>query len=323
MNWHKTNLALIIILVVIDIFLAVMLWETYRSTRFIPESLIDGATENLSQKNIILDKDMIDRNLYTKPVYLYSPGSAFAEKMKTSASETHPYLISVLAYLTDQTENSAEDSMQYFDIPDGTSISVFDKNGTPAASAVISGDLNFEYCDSGFDKTLISSEVSDLLEAEYINSEKTDCPDQIKKLTRAVYDDTLSVNAIKINDFKDGKLVLCMISVNGIDILDMKICFYIKDEKILYINGDFLFSKPVEEYSAALIDGINILYNITNESDETINILSQNLAYSVFDIENGSKYIVPCWIISYASSRNNPSNVDYMIFNALTGESLG
>ena len=138
-----------------------------------------------------------------------------------------------------------------------------------------------------------------------------------------IFNNKIKQNDSKINDFKDGKLVLCMLSVNGIDILDMKICFYIKDEKILYINGDFLFGKPVEEYSAALIDGINILYNITNESDETINILSQNLAYSVFDIENGSKYIVPCWIISYASSKNNPSNVDYMIFNALTGESLG
>ena len=40
MNWHKTNVALIIILVLINTFLAFTVFDTYKDTKILPDRCI-------------------------------------------------------------------------------------------------------------------------------------------------------------------------------------------------------------------------------------------------------------------------------------------
>lgn len=317
MNWHKMNAALILILFAIDLFLAVMLFRTYRDTRLMPESLIEGAQQNLAEKGIRFEKEVIDRHLYEKPVYYYTAGSAFAEEMKGNAAVTHASLIGALCSLSGLTERELNENIQYFDIPDGTSISFAGKDGVPSASAVISGDTGFEYCAAAFSADGIAEDVRLSLDAPP-PAEPQRAPKAVSEFFRRAYDGAVTHQTLDVRAVGDGTLVTSALCVGGGAVRNMRLCFYLENGSIRYVKGNMFFSKPVAEYVVKIIDGVNILYRLPDALSGDLSVGNEKLSCAAMDYEGGS-FIFPCWEITLSE---NGGTQRRLFFNAVTGTYL-
>ncbi len=316
MNLHKTNLALIIILVLINIFLAVTVFNTYKSAKILPDEMISEASENLAVRGITFDDRMIDKEYSTKAIYKYTSSMIFAEEMKDNAKYTHPCLLSAIAYLSSQSRQELENNVKYFDVPDGTSVSVSDKNGNAQASAMITGQTGFEYSSVNFNSLVVVTEIKNALSGLSESSESIRLPKKISEFFKEVYGTKIKARAIELSELDGGQLYTCVLTVDGDDINGMRICFYIKNDKILHVNGNIFFVSPTAEYSEKLIDGINILYSIPQYTDEKTKVLSQKHEYCTIKLEKDGMYIYPVWRLECEIG----GKIDSPLFNALTGE---
>lgn len=318
MNWHKTNLALIAILLVIDIFLGIMLRNEYRSAKLLPDDMISEASENLKEKGIVFDEHVIDKELYKKRVYSYTSHILFAEEMRQNAEKTHPYLVAALAHLSGQSIQGINQSLQYFDIPGSTSVSVLKKDETVFATASVIGESEFEFSKPEIDSELMRNKSVSVCEKLSFGMKEIACHNSVTSFINYVYNGVLGIKPIYSEAFDGGTLYVCAYTSEGIEIDGLSICIYVKNGSIEYIYGDFFFSKLSSEYDAKLVDGINILYSLV-ESEKTADIISEKLAYAVIDVNNGQQYLVPVWIIEYENGNGEQIS---LTFNALTGEKI-
>ena len=316
MNWHKTNVALIIILVLINTFLAFTVFDTYKDTKILPDRFLLEAKENLAASGITFEEDVIDKEYGTKTIYKYSSSMIFAEEMKENAKYTHPCLLSALSFLSSRSKQDMENRVRYFDVPDGTSISVSGEDGTVKASAIITGQTGFEYSDARFNSLVVLTEIKNSLSKLPETSEKLELHKKISDFFKEVYGTKIKARCLEKKELDGGELFTCILTVDGDDINGMPVCFYVRDEKILHVSGNLFFVSPDAEYSAKLIDGINILYGIPSFCDGEVLVLSQKHEYSTVSLENDGVYIFPVWRIECETE----SGIERPLFNALTGE---
>ncbi len=316
MNLHRTNLALIIILILINIFLAFTVFNTYKNTMILPDGLISEASENLAAQGITFDERIIDKKYNTKTVYKYTSSMIFAEEMKDSAQYTHPCLINAIAYLSSQSKQELEDTVRYFDVPDGTSISISSKNGNAEASAMITGQTEFEYSSAKFNSLVVVTEIKNTLSKLPATDENIRLHKSISEFFKEVYGAKIKARCLKLQELDGGQLYTCILTIDGDDINGMPLCFYIKNGKILHVSGNLFFVSPKAEYSTKLIDGINILYSIRQYTSKNATLLSQKHEYSTITLENDGIYIYPVWRLECEIGQKNEAP----IFNALTGE---
>lgn len=319
MSWHKTNLALIFILVAIDVFLAFMLYTSYRDSALLPADMITEAKENLSRSGIVFEDEVIDTSIYTKTVYLYSADMFFAEEMSGNAASTHPGLMTALSELSGQSLSTLSDTVQFFDIPDGTSITVLDKKGTHIATAQISDKTGFEF--SLFDASesekskSCSAKADELNAANLYATQPHDCPRAVKNFFKEVYGRDISAKELASEQTENGTFSMCVVTIDDSLVYDMPITFYIENGKILYVKGNIFFSKPKKAYNAKLTDGINILYKLPASSEKNITVSSQHMGYCFNDADNNETYLVPSWVIECSTDETQET----LVFNALTG----
>lgn len=321
MNWHKTNLCLILILCIIDVFLAITLYNTYKKTEFIPEALVEEAFENLSARGIHFDKEKTDTKKYQKSVYLYSSDLVYAEEMKAEAKESYTALISAIAHISGIPESSDPEQIQYFDIPGGTSVSVTDHNGKVLGSAIIEGMTGFEYTSADFDPTSLEKIIEKDRGYASCSAKPMNLPSSLISFFDKVYGGTVSGKAVHISEHDSGKVVTTILCADGIYVHNMILSFYIKSGKILYVSGDMFFSEPKKDTTVNITDGINILFNLPENTFGTVSVTSQHLEYALFETSRGNNYLVPAWIISYLSD-DNDGKEEHIILNAITGNVL-
>ncbi len=316
MNWHRTNLALIFILCIIDVFFAITLYNTYKKTEFVPDDLLTEAAENLSIRGIRFDNDIIDTKKHDKAVYLYSSELAFAEDMKDKAKDSHSALIAAIDHLS-----GISYGINYFDIPSGTSVSITDSDGNNIGSATVTGVTGFEYAVSNFD----SSSVKEIIKADAsyasCSARALKSPSAVRNFFEKVYGDTVSGKAVHISEYDGGKVVTTLLCADGVYIHNMVLSFYIKNGKILYVNGNMLFSEPTKYTDTEITDGINILFSLPENTYGTVNVTSQHLEYTLFEASSNENYLVPSWIITYLAD-DNTGEEKHIILNAITGNVL-
>lgn len=321
MNWHRTNLALIFILCIIDVFFAFTLYNTYKKTEFIPDDLLTEASENLSVRGIHFDKDTIDTKKHDKAVYLYSSELAFAEDMKDKAKESHSALIAAIDHLSGISDSGYNDGINYFDIPSGTSVSITDPDGNNIGSATVTGVTGFEYSASDFD----SMGVREIIKADAsyasCSAKAQKLPSAVRSFFEKVYGGTVSGKAVHISEYEGGKVVTTLLCADGVYIHNMVLSFYVKNGKILYVSGNMLFSEPAKYTDTEITDGINILFSLPENTYGTVNVTSQHLEYTLFEASANENYLVPSWIITYLAD-DNTGEEKHIILNAITGNVL-
>lgn len=317
MNWHKTNLALILILVIMDIFLLNMLTSALRDTKRLPEEMIREATDNLALSGISVSDTAIDKSIYSGTVYHYNTSIFFAEEMSANAEETHPAVMKALSFLTSGSGNPHK-SVKFFDIPDGTSLSAINKDGNVIGSAQILGNTGFEFSISGLLTDDILETCKTLLLAPLYEYQPQSCPRVIKNFFYEIYGGDIGAKKLFSTPCGAGTVYLCCLSAGGRIIYDMPICFYIENGKILYANGNIFFNMPQKSHVSSLLDGINILYCIPSDIiNEKLSVNYEKMCYHTVNIGTNESYIVPTWVINC-----NTAQKFTLIFNALTGDQL-
>ncbi len=319
MNWHKINITLIIVLLLINTFLAFTLHKTQKKVTALPDDLVAQAKENLETSGIVFETDVIDKTYHTKTVYKYTARTAYAEEMKQNAATTHPCLLNALSVLLSKSTQDIEKIIQYFDVPDGTSVSISDSAGGSEASAIITGKTNFEYSDSSFASPAVVTKIRENLSLQSSGNENIKTPKIIKDFFEKVYGTKISARCTNIEDVDEGILYTCILTVDGDDIYRMPICFFVKNEKIVHLNGNLFFSLPDTEYETKIIDGINILYNLKETASAKTEVISQQHEYAMIELENDGIYIFPVWKIG---CRMSDGTLSFPVFNALTGKQL-
>ena len=316
MSWHKLNLALIAVLILIDTFLGFTLYNTYKKVKILPDDMITEARENLSHAGIGFDTDTIDRKYHTRIVYKYTASEAYAEEMKQNAKKTHPCLLTALEVLSSQSSDELADSIQYFDVPDGTSVSV---SGKLHATAKITGKTDFEYSEDSFSSPVVVTKIRENLAQSFYPTETPQTPDIVSDFFDSVYGGKIGARCILSEQLDGGMLYTCLLTVDGDMINGMPACFFVRDERIVHLKGNLFFSIPEDEYETKIIDGVNILYNLKDSVSSPVDVMSQHHEYATLEHDNGSVYVFPVWKIAV---RCSDGTLDFPIFNALTGERL-
>lgn len=323
MNWHKTNLALIAILLLINIFMAVMLTNAYRDTRFVPREMVVQSRENLGARGIHFDDDAIDMEIKNQKVYTFSNEVLLHEA--EDGEQSRRCLVNALSHLSKKSRQSTIENTQYFEIPEGITATVTEKDGTPIISVMISGKTNrenpdFRYLNNEFDYAAHASAIAQAYSYQ-TDMKSVSLPDEISSFIKAVYDGEIDVSLKSYQISGDTEVCLCSYTIDGIEISDMSSVFCIRENELVYICGDFFFNIPKAEYSARTVDGINVLFGITDIQNE-ISILSEHIEYSVFETETLRYYLVPNWVVKYREIRDTSSEqlAESFTFNALTGK---
>lgn len=297
MNWHKTNLALIAILLIIDITVGTALFFERRSALYLPADMLTEATENLLSKGVD-PNDSADTRILTTSVYLYETENAFAEIMRETAAETHASLLAALAELTGKTDAYIAGNLNYFDLPNGLSLSLGSDNSSLAA-ATVSGKCHFEFFGADFDEDPFSElsvdRFDETLKTRYVKNAISDF------FTR-VYADSVSFRLLGEVEKDDLHLAACTLTVEKRDLADTVLYFAFRDKKIVGVCGDLLFSPPKAAYSAEILDGISILYHLEASPDRPITLLSERLVYSFLPYDNLKYYLIPTWEICYTDA---------------------
>lgn len=324
MNWHKTNLALIAILLLINIFMAIMLVGAYRDTRLVPKEMIALSHENLASKGIYFKDETIDKEIRYQKVYTFSPAVLLHET--EDGEKTRECLVNALSHLSKKSRQTIEEQVQYFEIPEGITASVNEKDGTPIISVMLSGKTSIDKPDLRYIKTGFDYESS-AEEIDSINSYQSDmksisCPVEISNFIKAIYDGEIGISVKSYKKSGSFHTYLCAYTIDGIEISDMSAVFCIQDGTLVYISGDFLFNLPKAEYIARTVDGINILFGIEGIQND-ISIQSEHIVYSVFETDGAKNYLVPTWVVNYIEKDNeNDGQPKAFIFNALTGKPI-
>lgn len=324
MNWHKTNLALIAILLLINIFMAIMLVNAFRETRLVPREMIELSRENLKSKGIGFSDEAIDKKIQNQKVYTFSSSVLLHET--EDGQQSRQCLVNAMAYLSKKNRQSIEEQIQYFEIPQGITASINEKDGTPAISVMLSGKSSadtpdFRYIRNGFDYESNAEEILSIY--SYSNNMNSVLPPaEISEFFNSVYGGEVGFSAKSYKKSGDIRTYLCSYTIDDTEIADMSAVFCIQNGKLVYISGDFLFNIPNAEYTARIVDGVNILFGIENVQNN-ISIQSEHIVYSVFETDGTKNHLVPVWVINYIEhGHDNSGEIKSFVFNALTGKTI-
>ncbi len=314
MNWHKTNLALIVILLIIDVMVGTALLFERKSALYLPDDMLSEARENLLVKGIDTN-DSVDTRVLSSSVYLYETENAYAEIMRDTAAETHTSLLATLAVLTEKSDTYIAENINYFDLPNGLSLSL-GSDGETLAAATVSGKCRFEFFDSDFSENPFSSlsiEAFDgTAKTRYVKKE-------IDEFFTRVYGESVGFRLLGESEKDDLLLAACRLTVEKCDLADTVLYFAFRDKKIVGVCGDLLFSPPKAAYNAEILDGISILYHLDSEAsaEEPITILSETPVYTFLPYDSLKYYLIPTWEIRYEKA---DGTVETKRLNALTGK---
>lgn len=317
MNWHTTSRILILILLIIDLVVGGALYREIRSADYLPDDMVSEAVRNLSEKDIFVG-DKADTHIYTEPIFAYSAENGYADAMRQNAGDLYPALLSALSFLTGKSLSFVEENTNYFDTPDGLSLSVGDGRDGTIAAATVSGKTHFEFV-----RSELSENPLDLLSQPNFTWESETAPYSVRKTLSdffgATYDETVSYTVLNYGKTENYHFVRCAVTLQDRPIADNETVFALSRGKIDALNGEMFFTSPSAAYNATLLDGINILYHLDLPQGSSAELLSEKLYYSFYRYDAREYYLVPAWEVVY---RTGAGTTETVYLNALTGKSI-
>ena len=308
MNWGKTKTLLIVLLIAANLLAFSMYVGLKYDRTMLPEEMIENAIENLSARGVTVQNGAIMREKQSIPIY-----TAVKEKPENCMKRIERVLDVLI-------NNEGE----YYEkkVPDG--IAAVKKAADGEASAFLTSNSRL---------TAISSEISDseregVLGVDFsaVNSENQtadkSCMKPVKRFYQAVAKSTkrgmasFGFRTLEVREHGDGTIVFCVQTADDIDLPAYTARFYFSsDDELLLADGEFFIGEAEKAYSAALLDGINLIYRM--ELSEVSEIISESNAFSVIAIEGDSNYFVPSYSVIYKDKNGNIVN---HIYDSVTGE---
>lgn len=311
MNWSKVKIFLIVFLLVLNILLFFKLSDAYTLSDRLPDGILEEASENLAGRGIIITPETIDNKQYSKDIYSFPVGKLTADRLSELSGQslydrTFSALFGDFGY-----------TVRYFDIPNGVSATVSDPLGEVLGIASITNDFGIEYYTPGID-TVKMKELYGEKREDRASSLSAKAKKAVSGFFTSVYSDSLFSYVTDLSFEHDGgEIVGCTLTLEGMPVFDMSLCFYIKDGEIVYFNGSLPQGDVLAKYHNELIDGVNILFNL--EAQDNVEIISQTLGYSTVKFDSESYLAVPAWRFT---EKNQDGTTSDSVYDAVAGTRL-
>lgn len=315
MNWKNFKIIVIVLLLILNIFIAFMLKDTYESTAFLSSDLILQSAANLETKGLYIEPSAIEKKIPEMYVYSYEQNIRYSNESYENYQKDYPFIQKLFSGIV---QKNKKYEPNFFSIPSGISISVNEKNSdVPLGVISFTNDFDIEYINSEFSSENIDGYIAyDIFSAGNEDISKND-EKIVKKFFTSLYGKVGAGKYYKILGAENspcGLVISCAMKIDGYEVCDKILNFCISDGKIMYIKGSWCFLPHEKSYDCDLIDGVNILYKTEKEN---ITVLSEKMAYLSIKYENGKYFVIPTWILKYTYAGGDAINC---LVDAVIGE---
>ena len=298
MNWKNIKIFMLVLLVAVNIFLAAMVIKQ-SGMQVYDSNTLKNITELLSQSGISADRSFLTKKTQETSVY---------------SCEIH------MTYASNVANMIMGEYEDIFMTPQG--FSFFGKN-----NEVLKTGKSFEiYYDIGINTLTLKNKL------ELDKSEKRALKETLSSLLLGKSLEN-SGYGIKLNEAgsADGfTYAIITQTVNDITVSNHTMKCILKDKQIVYLCGRWSFLPINENFSAHLLDSVNILFiekseldaqKLQNTDDEKIKDISltvENMeqCYISHLSDDGTKlYFIPSWHIEWKEN-----NADDTYYDAINGE---
>jgi len=313
MNTKNTKTAVIILLLIANIFFIYNILRLKISTENIPAEMIDNAVSILEKKGFLIDRSkvpgkkpasMMYEGVY-EGVYSHSPGT-FAEIVRNfSGASDEEMKDAADMFGPAGTSYAAGEYRFVFADADNFRISITDKTYT--------GEINEEETEAAIrslsEKRTDGAQKSDIKKAEKI------IKNFIKKYQNQDVKLGFDVTGFKKDGYKNRECVLINQTVDGIRI-DSHIAYIeIQDGKVKYFSGKWYFGECAAR-RRPLLDSVNILFRCADDGNIGQNggrLIEMDAEYVVMFHDAEEFYFVPSWRLELESGRQ-------LSYNMITGD---
>ena len=310
MNTKNTKTAVIILLIIANIFFIYSIMDLKIKSENIPSDMIDDAISILGKKGFIIEKSKIP---VKKPVELIYEGvysqSAFDNIVKYF-SEISDEELAVIDYMPVPVGISCTewDYRFTFDTQNFFKIGIME-------TTYIDAEMDFKVLEEETDKKIemISENgINDVSKSEIKQAENT-IKNFIKKYRGQDVKLGFDIIGFTEDKQKNCECVLIKQTVDGLMVDSHTVYIEIQDGKVKYFSGEWYFGEFIGKYTMPLLDSVNILFKCM-ETDENIiqesgKLSRMDLEYTVMQQGDEKFYLIPSWSIIFDSGKKLSYNM--------------
>lgn len=317
MNFSKVKIIICFCLVIVNVIFGVMCIRLVENKNYVSEQEAKLASEHLGKNGINVEFGKEERKIYRLPIY--------AAKIE----EAQEYVPLVYKKLTEAFFNVSVTDSAYIKIPEGYSVSVKnDKGILLGTSSMIEGNRFECYLEDAVNPKDIN-EISKIPILQTLKQEKSE---QVK-LAQNFIDKAFRSNRIEFvnsgtREYNNGKIVCFSGSYSEVSALNIYVNVYVKKGKIVCCGGRISDVDLQKEYSAHLIDSINLMYSITEYLGENNSVGNENesivvnnigMKYKMYEYDSTTYYLIPTWTVEYTDGKGEKNII---AVDAVTGGNI-
>lgn len=269
----------------LNIIFLLLYYVQYGGSGRLDEEFAQNVVKNLSDRGIKISQNEIVMKVPDNSIYTFeiTDKNDYCDKLAKKLA----------GFLFDcETENV------YFDVPDGISVSIYDKNyvdsPTELAKLLINPDtFYFQYTDSEYSlsEPLSTDEIS-ALKVKISADEQKAVSDFANALCFG--DCSWYITGSDVTD--DGIVITLKQSTSGTSIDGAYMNVELWNTRVIAACGTWITEDIKERYYNPLLDGINVLYKLDLDNISAINY--EKIVYSVRNLDKKTYYLLPVWEIS-------------------------
>ena len=326
MNIKNTKNAIIILLVIANIFFIYNIIELNVKTNNIPSAMIENAASIVNKNGLSVDRNAIPAK---KPAnYIYEGAysiNIFKEIIKSFSGISEEEIKDGYPLLPNKTRYNAGNYIFILAETDYLKISIMDKSHEKANEYYKALEEETEKEMESLiseEKTRINGEITGVSKSE-IKKTETIIRDFIKKYEGAdVKSDfiILNINSDDSNNSNNAnktEKVIINQTVDGLPVDSHIVYAEIKNEEVKYFYGRWYFGAFTAKYKMPLLDSINILFKCLDKDGSIVSgdkLEKMDLEYTVLqhDTEKFKFYLTPSWSLNFGSGKK-------LSYNMVTG----
>lgn len=284
---------LAVVFVLLNVMFAVLYHIEYNSVNVLSEEFVREAKENLKSKGVAIEENAIDRNIPEDNIFVFE-----TDDVREHAEATALNIASVL-FKGKQLHTIC------FETPDGVSVGIYDTDNDNAelGRVVMSGeDFGISFVSSSYSKKIgtLNTETDENNEIRLNFDEKKKIQTFVNSLNKSGKIDYSINSAILTND---GQRIFVTQKLKNRELADTKLEILMFNGEILYASGTWITYSVQESYHNALVDGVNILYDLP--IDEIKTIKNEDIVYFARRAKEKYYYVLPCWRIECQTKDGN------------------
>ncbi|MCL1859061.1 MAG: hypothetical protein FWF92_07480 [Oscillospiraceae bacterium] len=314
MNTKNTKTAVIILLIIANIFFIYNIINLKIQSENIPSEMIDDAVNILEKNGFIADRSKIPAK---------KPSSVIYEGVYEGVYSQNTFA-DIVKYFSGISDEELKD-IDYMQVPVGRSCTAGDYRFTVSNAnyfnisiiekSYIVPEMDFDELDRDTEtkkEILSESGITGIQNSDIKKAEKI-IKNFIKKYNTQDIKLGFVITGFSENKQKNCDTVLINQSIDGAPIDSHTVYIEIQDGRVKYFSGKWYFGEFIGKYPMPLLDSVNILFksieidgNIIQESGK---LAEMSPEYTVMRHDTDKFYLLPSWQIKFDGGRKFSYNM--------------